>query len=130
MKINPYHSKNEKYKYDGYRYATRVKSLDHNKALEYSKLTNTYDRKKYLNEPSSSRKPNNIDTKTYKELEYPTYDKEGIISIDDYYVYYKDKVWSKSFDKYLGILTTSKSKYVMIRDPVCRKHRRHILEEY
>lgn len=130
MKTNPFHSKNEKYKYNGYRYAMEVKSLDHDKAVEYGNLTNTYDRKKYLNEPPRSRKANNIDSKTYVDLEYPTYDKEGIISIDDYYIYYKDKVWSKSFDKYLSLLTTSKSKYVMIRDPVSRKHRRHILEEY
>jgi hypothetical protein len=127
---NPFHSRNENYKYNGYRYAIMVKSLDHDKAVEYGNLDNTYDRKKYLNEPLVNRKPNNIDSKTYVDLEYPTYDKEGIISIDNYYVYYKDKVWSKNFDKYINILTTSKSKYVMIRDPVSRKHRRHILEEY
>ena len=98
---NPYHSKNERKKYNIYRYGTMVKSLDHNQAIEYAELDNTYDRKKYLNEPSCNKKPNNLNSKTYIDLEYPTYDKEGIISMDDYYIYYKDKVWSKSFVYYI-----------------------------
>ena len=127
---NPFSCVKEKYKYAGYRYAMAVKSLDHNKAIEYANLDNTFDRKKYLNEPPSNRKPNNIDTKSYVDLDYPTYDKEGIIKMDKYYIYYKDKIWSKSFDKYLSLLKNSKSKYALLRDPITRKHRRYILEEY
>ena len=66
------------------------------------------------------RKPhtNNMSI-TYTPLcdsNYNTYDKNNIINEDKFYIYYKNKVWSKCVDDYLRIQETSKRKYVMIRD--------------
>ena len=83
MYNNPFSSKTERYKYDGYYYGVKVKKLDHDRAIEYAELSNKFGRKKYLNEMPSTRKPNNIKHLTYQDLPYPTYSKEGIINEDD-----------------------------------------------
>ena len=129
MYNNPFHSKKERYKFNGYYYATKIKKLDHDKAIEYAELDNTYSRKKYLNEQPGTRPANNLKHLTYKDLPYPTYDKEGIIKEDDNYVYYKDKIWSKTYDKYLANYYTSKSTYILYRDPIDNKFKRYIIEE-
>ena len=129
MYTNPYSSKLERYKYDGYYYAIKVKNLNHDRAIEYAELSNKFGRKKYLNEMPSTRKPNNIKHLTYQDLPYPTYSKEGIINEDDYYIYYKDKIWSKSYDKYLANYYTSKSTYILYRDPSDKRFKRYIIEE-
>jgi len=130
MYSNPFNSKIERYKYDGYYYATKIKKLEHDKALKYAELSNTFARKKYLNEQPSTRIPNNNKHLTYKELPYPTYDKEGIIREDKYYIYYKDKMWSKSYDKYMMLHYSNKSTYILYCDPADKKFKRYIIEEH
>ena len=129
MYNNPYHSKKERNKFNGYYYATKIKKLDHDKAIEYAELNNTFARKKYLNEQPSTRIPNNNDKLTYQDLPYPTYEKEGIIREDKYYIYYKDKIWSKSYDKYLANYYTGKSTYILYRDPSDKRFNKYIIEE-
>ena len=129
MYNNPFSSKTQRYKYEGYYYATKIKNLDHDRAIEYAELNNKFSRKKYLNQMPSTRKPNNIKHLTYKDLEYPKHDENGIIREDQYYIYYKDKIWSKSYDKYLANYYTSKSTYILYRDPSDKRFKRYIIEE-
>ena len=129
MYTNPYSSRSERYKYSGYYYATRIKKLDHDKAIEYAECNDTFSRKKYLNEMPSSRPANNIDKPTYKDLPYPTHDKEGIIKEDKYYIYYQDRMWSKSYDKWMALHYTNKSTYILYRDPSDKTFKRYVIEE-
>jgi hypothetical protein len=47
---------------------------------------------------------------------YPDYEKNGIIKEDKLYIYYINKVWSKSQSKYLKPLDSRKGKYINLID--------------
>lgn len=124
---NPYKCQNGLYthrqKYFRYRYAYYKHKLNHDNCIKYAEGNSPQMRKKILGDlvqVRPGRKPhtNNMSI-TYTPLcdsNYNTYDKNNIINEDKFYIYYKNKVWSKCVDDYLTIQETSKRKYVMIRD--------------
>ena len=108
---NPYISGTQQY--NTYRYFCK-KFPD----KSYEEIKNIVDNWSYKYKCHYSKYPkcnNNTSGKpTYKELEYPTYDQDGIIKSDNRYVYYKDKVWSKGQDKYLMPKTDSQGTHVLL----------------
>ena len=108
---NPYKSDTKEYSF--YRYAFLKRSQTHEKAIEYSDCKNNDLKKKILGIPAKPR----IHEKAYYEPRIPTYplpDPENIISTDINYIYYPDKIWSKSRDTYLKV---HDNKWVFILDP-------------
>ena len=108
---NPYKSNTKRY--NMYRYAFLKRGQTHEKAIEYSECENPDLRKKILGIPAKPR----IYSQTYYQPPmptYPTYDKENIISSDINYIYYPDKIWSKSRDTYLKV---HDNKWIFILDP-------------
>ena len=105
---NPYSSTRDKVKYQLYYYGYTKKLLSEEDCLKYSidqefrNKCKTYKTRKTRAELLKDQKPiyhecNDVDD---------SYDKEDIVNIDEYYVYYKHKVYSKITYKYLCIHKT------------------------
>lgn len=120
---NPYKSDKNRTKYFRYRYVQYKYNLKHEDCIKYAEANNQFERKKILGDlkhlrPNRKPQTNNmvISYKPVIDPNYVSYDKNNIINENKFYIFYKDKVWSKSVDKYINILSTSKRKYAVLRD--------------
>ena len=108
---NPYSSTTQTKKYQYYYYAYTKKLLSPEDCIKYSECDKFRNKCKNYKQDRKSRANLIInDTPIYHECNYvdDTYDKEGIIDIDKWYVFYKDKVYSKERYKYLLIHKTKR----------------------
>jgi hypothetical protein len=84
------------------------KRLNYEKNKDKSKRTyiksGDYTKERLLKDKESSNKIN-VTNNNYND-----YDKEGIIKEDKHYIFYEDKIYSKSQFKYLTIHNTTKKK--------------------
>lgn len=119
---NPYISGTQQY--NTYRYFCKKYP-----EKSYEEIKNIVDNWSYKHKCHYSKYPkcnNNTSGKpTYKELEYPTYDQDGIIEIDERYVYYVDKVWSKGQDRYLKPMNSSKGQYLLLYNKDTNDNRKY-----
>ncbi len=108
---NPYNSRDNKKEYARYYYAFTKKLLSHDDCLRY--VHNPCFRYSVCNY-KKNRKQREPKEKTIEDLNVVVYnfdldyDKDGIISEDKYYVFYKDKVYSKERFKYLNVIKSTK----------------------
>ena len=108
---NPYSSTKETKKYQLYYYAYTKKLLNVEDCITYSEDINFRNKSKKYKENRKSRANLIKDDKPiYHECNDldNSYNQEGIIDKDKWYVYYKDKVYSKERYKYLNIHKTKK----------------------
>jgi len=108
---NPYMSGTQQY--NTYRYFCKAYPNKSYEEIKYIVDNWSYKTKRHYTKHNKSF-DNTNGKPTYKELEYPTYDPNGIIKSDIRYVYYKDKVWSKGQDRYLKPINDSKGTYVLL----------------
>lgn len=101
---NPYNTNSECIKYRLYYYAYTKKSLKHFDCINYAEC------EKYRTSVKSYgklRKPYKKKDEPLTQEDYDNfnilymYDKDGIVKIDQWYVFYVDKIYSRSQDKYL-----------------------------
>ena len=108
---NPYSSIKEKVKYQYYYYAYTKKLLNAQDCIKYCECDKFRNESKKYRENRKSRANLIIDDKPiYHECNDldNSYNQEGIIDKDKWYVYYKDKVYSRERYKYLHIHKTKK----------------------
>ncbi len=110
---NPYNVKNNRQAYARYYYAFTKKLLCHEDCIKYAtsecfriKITDYKKNRKQRQKQKENFDPNDPN-KTYYNFEND-YDKDGIINTDKYYIFYKDKVYSKERFKYLNIIKSTK----------------------
>lgn len=112
---NPYSVKTDRPSYARYYYAFTKKLLCHEDCIKYA--TSESFRIK-ITKYKQNRKPRQEKKVEPNEVVYNfdnDYDKEGIINTDKYYIFYKDKVYSKDRFKYLNILKNNKEgNYVLL----------------
>tara|TARA_B100000424_G_C22923802_1_gene491460 strand:+ start:642 stop:1049 length:408 start_codon:yes stop_codon:yes gene_type:complete len=105
---NPYSVKTDRSSYARYYYAFTKKLLCHEDCIKYAtsqafryKITE-YKKNRKQRQP----KPVDLNKVVYNfDLDY---DKDGILKQDKYYIFYKDKVYSKERFKYLNIIKSAK----------------------
>ena len=124
--LNPYPSNSKEYCRFRHSYLDKMK--DYDTSIQYSLCEDKCERKKILNIPYVRKKtipiqmnPDIIDNtpKTYMKSEY---DPDGILNENDFYIFYKDKVWSKHRDRYLKVQTLTGNKtYVMLHNIETKK---------
>jgi len=114
---NPYSTITEKRKYHYYYYAYTKKSLCEEDCLKYAEsIKFRIQSKKYATRETRAALIKD-DTPIYLECNDidNSYDQEGIIDENKWYVFYKDKVYSKERYKYLNIHRTKKyGNYVVL----------------
>lgn len=107
---NPYDSKKQKTEYSRYYYAFTKKLLYHEDCIKYATSESfRYKIAKY--KPNRKPRPPNPKPVNLNKVVYNfdiDYDKEGIINEDKYYIFYKNKVYSKERFKYLNIIKSQK----------------------
>lgn len=107
---NPYDSKKQKTEYSRYYYAFTKKLLYHEDCIKYATSQSfRYKIAKY--KPNRKPRPPNPKPVNLNKVVYNfdiDYDKEGIINEDKYYIFYKNKVYSKERFKYLNIIKSQK----------------------
>ena len=101
---NPYNTHAESKRYRLYYYAYTKKLLNHNECIQYANCEKFREQtKKYPNK----RKPYNKNEEPLTQADYDhfnslyEYDRDGIVKIDKWYVFYVDKIYSISQNKYL-----------------------------
>lgn len=107
---NPYSPKTDRQSYARYYYAFTKKLLCHEDCIKYAtsqsfryKIT---EYKKNRKQRQQKKEPVDLNKVVYNfDLDY---DKEGILNEDKYYIFYKDKVYSKERFKYLNIIESTK----------------------
>lgn len=109
---NPYNSKKQKTEYARYYYAFTKKLLYHEDCIKYATSQSfrykiaKYKKNRKQRQPNPKPKPVNLNKVVYNfDIDY---DKEGIINEDKYYIFYKNKVYSKERFKYLNIIKSQK----------------------
>lgn len=109
---NPYDSKKQKTEYSRYYYAFTKKLLYHEDCIKYATSESfrykiaKYKKNRKQRQPNPKPKPVNLNKVVYNfDIDY---DKEGIINEDKYYIFYKNKVYSKERFKYLNIIKSQK----------------------
>jgi hypothetical protein len=111
---NPYNSKDYKTEYARYYYAFTKKLLSHDDCLRYVNDSNFRRNICNYKKNRKQREQREQKEKTIEELNVTVYnfdldyDKDGIISEDKTYVFYKDKVYSKERFKYLNVIKSNK----------------------
>lgn len=111
---NPFDSKDNRKEYYRYYYAFTKKLLSHDDCLRYVYNENfRYSVTNY--KKNRKQREQSIKEKTMEDLNVSVcnfdildFDKEGIISEDKTYVFYKDKIYSKERFKYLNIIKSKK----------------------
>ena len=117
---NPYCSSprdpTEKRKYHTFRYFTlRFPNMSKEEKIKISENESRYKKYSHIKDPITQNKRLITIRRNYgNNYIYETSDPNGIIKTNDRYIFYKDKVWSKSQDRYLKPITNSKGHYVLI----------------
>jgi len=108
---NPYSVKTDRPSYSRYYYAFTKKLLCHEDCIKYAtsecfriKITEYKKNRKQRQEKNFD--PNDPN-KTYYNFDND-YDKEGILKQDKYYIFYKNKVYSKERFRYMNIHKSKK----------------------
>ena len=109
---NPYHSRKQKTEYARYYHAFTKKLLCHEHCIKYAtskafriKITE-YKKNRKQRQQEKKFDPNDLN-KTYYNFDND-YDKEGILKQDKYYIFYKNKVYSKERFRYMNIHKSKK----------------------
>jgi len=109
---NPFDSKDNRTEYYRYYYAFTKKLLSHDDCLRYVynenfrySVTNYKKNRKQREQKEKTMEDLNVSVCNFDILDY---DKDGIISEDKTYVFYKDKIYSKERFKYLNIIKSKK----------------------
>jgi hypothetical protein len=109
---NPFNSRDNRTEYYRYYYAFTKKLLSHDDCLRYVynscfrySVTNYKKNRKEREQKEKTMEDLNVSVCNFDILDY---DKDGIISEDKTYVFYKDKIYSKERFKYLNIIKSKK----------------------
>lgn len=113
---NPYHSKKQKTEYARYYHAFTKKLLCHEDCIMYAtSQAFRYKSTEYKQNRKQRQEKENVNLNKVVYNFDNDYDKEGIINTDKYYIYYKDKVYSKERFKYLSVMKNNKEgRYVLL----------------
>ena len=118
---NPYDSRKQRQEYARYYYAFTKKLLYHEDCIKYATCQSfrykiTEYKKNRKQRQQTQPKPNLVDlNKVVYNFIDDDYDKEGIINEDKYYIFYKNKVYSKERFKYLSVMKNNKEgNYVLL----------------
>ena len=101
---NPYNTYSECKKYRLYYYAYTKKSLNHHDCIKYA---NCEEYRASIKCYPNKRKPYKTNEEPLTQADYDhfnslyDYDKEGIVKKDEWYIFYVDKIYSISQNKYL-----------------------------
>tara|TARA_R110000851_G_scaffold258693_3_gene411168 strand:+ start:2250 stop:2627 length:378 start_codon:yes stop_codon:yes gene_type:complete len=98
--------------YQRFRYSMKIFD-DYYKSIEYAECNDFAQRKLILNNPRKKRDYPIF----HNTFIYNIHDKDGIIKEDSFYIYYKDKIWSKNHNIYLKTqIDKNNIKSVKLRD--------------
>jgi len=119
---NPYDSKKQRQEYGRYYYAFTKKLLYHEDCIKYATSESfrykiaEYKKNRKQRQKRQPTQPNLVDlNKVVYNFIDDDYDKEGIINEDKYYIFYKNKVYSKERFKYLSVMKNNKEgNYVLL----------------
>lgn len=120
MYDNPYGASprdpTEKRKYHTFRHFTlRFPNMSKEEKIKICEDESRYKKYSHIKDPiTQNKRLNTIKRNCGNNYIYETSDPNGIIKTNDRYIFYKDKVWSKSQDRYLKPITDSKGRYVLI----------------
>jgi hypothetical protein len=108
---NPYDSKKQRQEYARYYYAFTKKLLYHEDCIKYATSQSFRFKIAKYKKNRKPRQPTQLKQVDLNKVVYNfdlDYDKEGIINEDKYYIFYKNKVYSKERFKYLNIIKSAK----------------------